>query len=158
MMHEALLKLPERPGTVIAIGAWWLVRLPGYEGAPSAWELLPFATEAIRNHAESIGVKAQCVYGDEWVLAEAEQGGGYLVIADPREEPSGVQYFKPVPALGRSIEYVGPPIGERVQERANPTARGTVRKIGRNGYVDVEWDDGVWTTIEVGALEPEQKR
>lgn len=98
MMHETLLKLPEKPGTVIAIGGWWLVRLPGYEGAPSAWELLPFATEAIRNRAESIGVKAQCVYGDDWVLAEAEREGGYLVVADPREEPSGVQYFKPVPA------------------------------------------------------------
>ncbi len=157
-MTEQLLRLPEKPGTVIAIGSWWLVRLRPYEDtAESAWELLPMPSKSLAEHAKRLGVKTQCIYGDDWVLAEAEQEGGYLVIADPREEPSGIQYFKPVPAM-RSIEYVGPPVGERVQERANPTARGTLRHIGRNGYVDVEWDDGVWTTIEVGALEPEGRR
>lgn len=157
MMHETLLKLPEKPGTVIAIGGWWLVRLPGYEGAPSAWELLPFATEAIRNRAEGIGVKAQCVYGDEWVLAEAEQEGGYLVIADPREEPSGIQYFKPIPARLAEAEktIVDVPVGTRVYLRAVDTMRGAVDRIREDGYVDVLWDNGSVTTIELGLLGPE---
>ena len=97
-MTEQLLRLPEKPGTVIAIGEWWLVRLRPYEGAPSAWEMLPLPSKELTEHAERNGVKAQCVYGDDWVLAEAEQEGGYLVISDPRDEPSGIQYFKPVPA------------------------------------------------------------
>lgn len=157
MMHETLLKLPEKPGTVIAIGGWWLVRLPGYEGAPSAWELLPFATEAIRNRAESIGVKAQCVYGDEWVLAEAEQEGGYLVIADPREEPSGIQYFTPRPALARVEEgaTVNIPIGTRVYLRAVSDMRGRVTGIQHDGMVEVTWDGSGASMISPDYIGPE---
>jgi hypothetical protein len=96
-MTEQLLQLPKKPGTVIAIGEWWLVRLRPYEdtGAPSAWELLPMPTAEQRQRAEALDVATQCVYGDEWVLAEAEQEGGYVVISDPRDTPSGVQYFTP---------------------------------------------------------------
>lgn len=95
-MSEQLLKLPEKPGTVIAIGDWWLVRLRPYEDTgPGAWELLPLPSSELAERAERSGVNPQCVYGDDWVLAEAEQEGGYLVIADPRERPGGVQYFTP---------------------------------------------------------------
>lgn len=93
-MPEPLLTLPQKPGTVIAIGDWWLVRLPPYETGAMSWELLPFRSDAQREHAERQGVKAQCVYGDDWVLAEAEQEGGYLVISDPRPVPSGIRYFR----------------------------------------------------------------
>lgn len=159
-MTEQLLKLPEKPGTVIAIGGWWLVRLPGYEGARSAWELLPFATEAIRNHAESIGVKAQCVYGDEWVLAEAEQEGGYVIIADPRDEPSGIQYFKPTPArLAASSterETVYYPIGTRVYLRAAKALRGEITAVNADGTICVEWDNGAGVTrLEHELIGPE---
>jgi hypothetical protein len=162
-MGETLLKLPEKPGTVIAIGGRWLVRLPGYEGAPSAWELLPFATEAIRNRAESIGVKAQCVYGDEWVLAEAEQEGGYLVIADPREEPSGIQYFKPVPARLAAAERKRPyGWGDRVvlEHDDGRVWHGEVRAWEDEESVQVRWDHDPepLDVVHVPALKPEASR
>lgn len=103
-MTEELLKLPQRPGTVIAIGVWWLVRLRPYGDAPSAWELLPLPSGELTDQAERNGVKTQCVYGDEWVLAEAEQEGGYLVISDPRVTPSGVQYFRHEAAIATEPE------------------------------------------------------
>lgn len=85
-MGEQLLTLPQKPGTVIAIGEWWLVRLRPYEGsAPSAWELLPFPSNQIHDSAKRINVSAQCVYDDAWVLSEAEQEGGYVVISEPVE-------------------------------------------------------------------------
>lgn len=92
-MPENLLRLPEEAGTVIAIGEWWLVRLRSYEGAPPAWELLPFPDAALRDHAKIQGVTAQCVYGDEWVLTEVEQEGGYDVISSPGTR-YGVRYTK----------------------------------------------------------------
>lgn len=101
-MTEQLLKLPEKPGTVIAIGEWWLIRLRSYEGAPSAWELLPFPRAELTEHAHRMGVSAQCVYDDAWVLSEVEQEGGYLIISDPREKPSGIQYFAPADADPRT--------------------------------------------------------
>lgn len=130
-MTEQLLKLPEKPGTVIAIGDWWLVRLQPYDGAPSAWELLPMPTRQATEHARRNGVKAQCVYGDDWVLAEVEQEGGYVIISDPRDQPSGVQYFRP----DEKGEDIGPqppvwdgtgtpPIGARVMLRNDWTSAG----------------------------------
>lgn len=92
-MTEDLIRLPQKPGTVIAIGEWWLVRLRSYEGSSSAWELLPFPDAALREHAEQMGVKQQCVYGDDWVLAEVEQEGGYDVISTPGTR-FGVRYTK----------------------------------------------------------------
>lgn len=155
-MTEQLLRLPEKPGTVIAIGDWWLVRLRPYEGAPSAWELLSFPSKSTHDSAEKIGVKAQCVYGDDWVLAEAEQEGGYLVIADPREEPSGVQYFKPVPAMrAEERAIVDIPIGTRIYLRAVDALRGVVEQVRENGFVDVLWENGSVTTISQDYIGPE---
>lgn len=77
------LVLPTKPGTVIAIGGWWLTRLRPYEGAPSAWELHPMPTKKMTESAAGNGVKAQCVYDDEWVLAEAEQKGHFEIISEP---------------------------------------------------------------------------
>lgn len=92
-MREQLLKLPETPGTIIAVGEWWLVRLRPYEGAPSAWELLPFPSKAVHDNAARNRVTAQCVYDDGWVLAEVEQEGGYTVIAEP-VTPYGIRYTR----------------------------------------------------------------
>jgi hypothetical protein len=83
MPREQLLRLPETPGTVIAIGDWWLVRLRPYEGARSAWELLPFPTKDMHDRAALFGVKAQCVYDDGWVLTEVEVKGYFTVISEP---------------------------------------------------------------------------
>lgn len=77
------LVLPTEPGTVIAIGQWWLVRLRPYEGAPSAWELLPLPTRELADRAKANGAEQQCVYDDAWVLAEAEQEGSFVVVALP---------------------------------------------------------------------------
>lgn len=93
MTREDLLKLPEKPGTVIAIGEWWLVRLRSYQGAESAWELLPMPSREMKDRAERIGVSTQCVYSNAWVLAEAEQEGGYDVISSPGT-PYGIRYTK----------------------------------------------------------------
>lgn len=77
-------ELPTEPGTVIAIGEWWLVRLPSFEGAPSAWELLPFSTMRMTERAKVMGVKSQCVYSDEWVQSEVDQDrNGFTIIASP---------------------------------------------------------------------------
>lgn len=92
-MREQLINLPDNPGTVIAIGSWWLVRLAPYETGTKSWELLPFRSREEHDNAERLGVKAQCVYGDDWVLSEAEQEGGYEVIAEP-VKPYGVRYVK----------------------------------------------------------------
>lgn len=83
MSHRyRLWHLPEAPGTVIAIGKWWLVRLEPHEGTGlGCWELLPPRDDDVRRSMERAGVKPQCVYSDEWVLAEAEQEGGYFVVA-----------------------------------------------------------------------------
>jgi hypothetical protein len=94
------LPLPVEPGTVIAIGDWWLVRLRSYEGAPPAWELLPMPSKLLDDPARASGVSAQCVYGDEWVQAEVEQEGGYLVISEPGKAPWGIKYFRPDHANG----------------------------------------------------------
>lgn len=83
MMRESLIHLPQEPGTVIAIGEWWLVRLRESETGVRAWELLPFPTRELTDKAGRLGVKTQCVYSDEWVLAEVEAEGGYDVIALP---------------------------------------------------------------------------
>lgn len=88
-MTEQLWNLPSKPGTVIAIGEWWLVRLRSYEGAPSAWELLPPSDRKVKEGMERAGVNAQCVYADDWVLAEADQEGGYYVMAEPTQRPYG---------------------------------------------------------------------
>jgi hypothetical protein len=90
MSRHTLWHLPEQPGTVIAIGSWWLVRLEPHEGTgPGCWELLPPRDDEARRSMERAGVKWQCVYGDEWVLAEAEQEGGYLVMATAERTPYG---------------------------------------------------------------------
>lgn len=91
MRGESLIKLPEKAGTVIAIGDWWLVRLRSYEGAKPAWEMLPLPSKALKDAAKRNGVDDQCVYGDEWVLAEVEQEGGFKIIASPGT-PWGVKY------------------------------------------------------------------
>lgn len=78
--------LPTEPGTVIAIGDWWLVRLRRYETAESsAWELLPMPTKQLSDRVKSMGIATQCVYGDSWVQAEAEQEGGFVVVSKPRD-------------------------------------------------------------------------
>lgn len=175
-MTEQLLKLPEKPGTVIAIGEWWLIRLRPYEGAPSAWELLPLPSKELTDHAKANGVSTQCVYGDDWVLAEAEQEGGYLIISDPRERPSGIQYFTPSPKASAEPEEprpvwdglsVPPPIGARVQHtQEHGHLRGEV--IGADSsamdafehYVQVRWDAPPErnSRVRVGSLTPEREQ
>lgn len=86
--------LPQKPGTIIAIGGWWLVRLRPYEGAPSAWELLPFPSKDLADHAKRMGVKPQCIYGDDWVLSEVEQEGSFVIISEPVDKPYGLKYFR----------------------------------------------------------------
>ena len=95
-MREQLLTLPSTPGTVIAIGNWWLVRLRPYGGAPSAWEMLPLPSAEATARAKANGVVTQCVYADDWVLSEAEQEGGYVIISTPAR-PYGIKYFTPEP-------------------------------------------------------------
>jgi hypothetical protein len=76
--------LPTEPGTVIAIGKWWLVRLEPHNGSgPACWELLPHRDDETRASMERAGVKSQCVYSEEWVQAEAEQEGRFEVISAP---------------------------------------------------------------------------
>jgi len=133
-MPEQLLKLPQKPGTVIAIGTWWLVRLRPYGGAQSAWELLPMPDDASSERAKALEVRAQCIYNDEWVLAEAEQEGGYVVISDPRDAPSGVRYFRHEAARATAPErprpvwdgLSKPPIGARVQRRDGTQKHGEI--------------------------------
>lgn len=177
-MTEQLLKLPEKPGTVIAIGAWWLVRLRPYGNAPSAWELLPMPDDESSERAKSLGVRTQCVYGDEWVLAEAEQEGGYAVISDPRDTPSGVQYFQHVLARAAEPEprpiWDGtgkPPVGARVRLTAPGLEhmRGEIidRPVKRvlsqeeDLYANVRWDgreaDSV-AMVQVVNLVPEREQ
>jgi len=84
-----LWNLPSEPGTIIAIGEWWLVRLRPYGNANSAWELLPMPTRELHDRAKSQGTAAQCIYGDDWVMSEAEQEGGYFIIAEPVRTPYG---------------------------------------------------------------------
>ncbi len=136
-MTEQLLKLPEKPGTVIAIGEWWLIRLRPYEGAPSAWEMLPLPSKELTDHAKANGVSTQCVYGDDWVLAEAEQEGGYLVISDPRERPSGIQYFAPADADPRTWAP-----GTRVTLYVNETTtwHGAIVTQVNVDETEVRWD------------------
>lgn len=75
--------LPDKPGTIIAIGEWWFVRLRPYEpGVDAAWELLP-APKDVADRIERMGIKTQHVYSDEWVLAEAEQEGSFKIISRP---------------------------------------------------------------------------
>lgn len=83
---ERTLVLPTAPGTVIAIGAWWFVRLRPYQDAPSAWEMLPLPSMQLKVQANANGFEDQCVYGDDTVLAEAEQEGAFVVIAAPCAE------------------------------------------------------------------------
>lgn len=78
--------LPTEPGTVIAIGSWWFVRLRSYEGAPPAWELLPMPSKKLTDSAQGNGFAAQCVYGDDTVLAEAEQEGSFRIVSQPTLE------------------------------------------------------------------------
>ncbi len=92
-MREQLLTLPTTPGTIIAIGDWWLVRLRPYDGAPAAWEMLPFDGQKTNDRAAQLNVRGQCVYGDEWVLSEVEQEGSYLIISEPVDRPYGIKYF-----------------------------------------------------------------
>ncbi|MEO5920632.1 MAG: hypothetical protein ABIQ01_05755 [Pseudolysinimonas sp.] len=100
------LVLPTEPGTVIAIGAWWLVRLEPHEGSgPGCWELLPPRDETTRRSMEGNQVRAQCVYGDEWVLAEAEHEGHFTVIAEPASA-------RPRPESPESLAHI---IGHRTQ-------------------------------------------
>lgn len=170
-MTEQLLKLPEKPGTVIAIGEWWLIRLRSYEGAPSAWELLPLPSKELTDHAKANGVSTQCVYGDDWVLAEAEQEGGYLVISDPRPTPSGVQYWKQ--ELARAAEpeeprpiwdgLSRPPVGARVQLRDDHPwgKRGTIVESinAESGMAHLEWDgDRTTYLVHWRALTPEREQ
>lgn len=89
MMARELWNLPSEPGTVISIGDWWLVRLPPYEGAPSAWELLPARSTGIRVSMTRAGAHEQCIYGDDWVFSEADQEGGYFIISEPVQKPYG---------------------------------------------------------------------
>jgi hypothetical protein len=82
--EESVPPLPTTPGTVIGIGDWRLVRLEPYEtGLPGAWEMLPIP-EAVQGSLSRAGAKAQCVYGDEWVQAEAQQYGGFETLSEPR--------------------------------------------------------------------------
>lgn len=83
--------LPDKPGTVIAVGAWWYVALEPYNDRDGelAWELLPPANEEVRRSMERAGVKSQCVYSGESVWLEADQEGGYYVISEPVQRPYG---------------------------------------------------------------------
>ena len=85
VIEKAAPPLPTEPGTVIAIGGWELVKLRLYNAEqPGGWELLPAKDDQVRRSMDRAGVKAQCVYGDEWVRAEAEQDrDGFRVISEP---------------------------------------------------------------------------
>jgi hypothetical protein len=79
------LVLPETPGTVIAIGEWWFVKLRPYtEGVEAAWELLP-APKNVAERIERLGIRTQHVYNNEWVLGEADQEGKFKIISEPKE-------------------------------------------------------------------------
>jgi len=84
-MGEQLWSLPQKPGTVITMGGWTFVRLEPYEGAPSAWELLPARSKEIQHSFDRAGITGQTVYADDWVMAEADQEGGYFVVSEPCE-------------------------------------------------------------------------
>lgn len=83
-------ELPGTPGTVIAIGSWWLVLLPPFYADdrqyPQAWELLSPPTAEALISMRAAGVKWQHVYSDDWVRAEVEQHGGYDIVAVPVTE------------------------------------------------------------------------
>ena len=82
--------LPTEPGTVIAVGDWWFVRLRAYETtSQSAWELLPLPTKRLSESAARNGFPQQCGYSSEAVLAEAEQEGGFVIVAAPVSVPGG---------------------------------------------------------------------
>jgi hypothetical protein len=76
--------LPTEPGTVIAIGDWWLIRLRPYaKNVPAAWELLPQPADVTRR-IQRLAIKTQCVYGDDWVQAEVDQDpNGFRIISKP---------------------------------------------------------------------------
>lgn len=178
-MTEQLLQLPKKPGTVIAIGDWWLIRLRPYEDTgESAWELLPMPSKDLADHARRNGVKTQCIYGDQWVLAEAEQEGGYVVISDPRERPSGIQYFTPDekcdagpevdplnPTGWRPVwseEMIRPPVGARVQLRLSARQRGEVveSRSAEAHVAHVHWDGSslAAAAVLIADIEPEREQ
>lgn len=75
--------LPTEPGTVIAIGDWWLVKLRGYDaGAEGGWEFLP-VPRTVKPSLRRSGREDQCVYSNEWAQSEADQEGGFTVISSP---------------------------------------------------------------------------
>jgi hypothetical protein len=77
--------LPATPGTVIAIGDWWFVRLRPYKpGLEPAWELLP-APQDVEEKARRNGFPSQCIYSDEIVRGEIDQEGSFRVVAAPEE-------------------------------------------------------------------------
>ena len=77
--------LPTEPGTVIAIGEWWFVRLRPYKpGITPAWELLP-APEDVEEKARRNGFPSQCIYPDDIVLGEINQEGAFRIVAAPQE-------------------------------------------------------------------------
>lgn len=81
------INLPTEPGTVIAIGEWWFVRLRPYKpGITPAWELLP-APEDVEDKARRNGFPSQCIYPDDIVLGEINQEGAFRIVAAP-EEPA----------------------------------------------------------------------
>jgi len=82
LIERAKEPLPTEPGTVIAIGDWWLIRLqPWAEDVPAAWELLPQPQDVARR-INRLGIKTQCVYSDDWVQAEVDQDPkGFRIIS-----------------------------------------------------------------------------
>jgi len=77
--------LPTEPGTIIAIGGWWFVRLRPYSpGNTPAWELLP-APRDVEEKARRNGFPSQCIYSDGIVLEEINREGSFRIVAAPQE-------------------------------------------------------------------------
>lgn len=76
--------IPTEPGAVIAIGDWWLVKLRGYDqGAEGGWEFLP-VPRSVKPSVRRSGQADQCVYSNDWVRAEVDQAGSFIVISAPK--------------------------------------------------------------------------
>lgn len=78
--------LPTEPGTIIAIGEWWFVRLRPYKPSITpAWELLP-APKDVEEKARRNGFPSQCIYSDDIVRGEIDQEGSFRIVAAPQED------------------------------------------------------------------------
>lgn len=76
--------LPTEVGTVITIGEWRFV-LTDTIGDTCVWFLLAPATLAAHDSIHRANLRPGAGYSPEFVRAEAEQHGGFEVLAEPRK-------------------------------------------------------------------------